>query len=91
MAAITFLADADLNQNIVGGLRRRELSIDLLDAHEGGIIGLSDPEVLLIAARAGRVVTELPNSPGLPTKVPSACTAATYRRSLGSNINNAGA
>ena len=56
MAAIKFLADADLNQNIVAGLRWREPSIDLLGAHEGGIIGLSDPEVLLMAARAGRVV-----------------------------------
>ncbi len=53
---IQFLADADLNQKIVGGLRRREPLVDLLDAHEAKVIGLSDPEILALAAKAGRVV-----------------------------------
>jgi len=47
---IRFQTDADFNQKIVRGLRRREALIDFLDAHEGGVIGLADPEVLTIAA-----------------------------------------
>ena len=44
-----FQADADLNQKIVSGVKRRERAIDLLDAHEGGIIGLPDLEVLRLS------------------------------------------
>ena len=51
-----FLADADLNHKIVTGLRRREPSIDFLSAHGGGVIGVSDPEVLSIAAEANRTL-----------------------------------
>jgi len=51
-----FLADADFNQKIIAGLRRREPSIDFLDAHHGGVIGRPDPEVLLMAAEAGRIL-----------------------------------
>ena len=51
-----FQADADLNHKIVVGLRRREPSIDVLSAHEGGVIGVSDPEVLRIAADSGRIL-----------------------------------
>lgn len=53
---IRLLADADVNQNIVDGLRRREPSIDFWGAHRGEIIGLSDPEVLAVAAKAERVL-----------------------------------
>ena len=53
---IRFQADADLNQKIVAGIRRGEPSIDCLTAHEGGVIGLPDPEVLRIAAVTGRVL-----------------------------------
>jgi len=41
-----FQADADLNQKIVFGLRRREPLVDFLDARQGGLIGLPDHEVL---------------------------------------------
>lgn len=41
-----FQADADLNQKIVAGLRRREPTIDFRTAREGGLIGRPDPEVL---------------------------------------------
>jgi Domain of unknown function (DUF5615) len=66
-----FQADADLNPEIGRGLRRREPSIDFRAA--GGVIpdGISDSEVLKIAADAGRVlvsrdVTTMPAiSPGL--------------------------
>jgi hypothetical protein len=51
-----FLADADFNRKIVVGLRRRERSLDFLSAHDGGVVGLPEPEVLLIAAHVGRVL-----------------------------------
>jgi hypothetical protein len=51
-----FLADANFNQKIVAGLRRREPSVDFLSARDGGVIGLPDPEVLAIAADAGRIL-----------------------------------
>jgi hypothetical protein len=51
-----FQADADFNYKIVVGLRRRELAIDIIDAHEGGVVGAPDPEVLTIAADAGRIL-----------------------------------
>ena len=51
-----FQADADFNHKIVVGLRRREPSVDVLSAHEGGVIGASDPEVLRIAANSGRIL-----------------------------------
>ena len=37
-------------------LRRREPAIDFQGAHEGGVAGRPDPEVLAIAAGAGRVL-----------------------------------
>jgi hypothetical protein len=51
-----FQADADFNHRIVLGLRRRETVIDILGAREGGVIALSDPEVLRIASDAGRIL-----------------------------------
>jgi hypothetical protein len=41
---------------IVIGLRRREPSLDFVDAHDGGVIGIPDPEVLEVAAESGRVL-----------------------------------
>jgi hypothetical protein len=51
-----FQADADLNPEIGLGLRRREPAIDFRSA--AGVIphGALDPEVLQIAAEAGRVL-----------------------------------
>jgi hypothetical protein len=51
-----FQADADLNHKIVVGLRRREPAADFQGALDGGIIGLSDPEVLSVAAGSGRIL-----------------------------------
>jgi hypothetical protein len=51
-----FQADADFNHKIVVGLRRREPAIDILSAHEGGVVGVPDPEVLTIAAELGRIL-----------------------------------
>jgi predicted nuclease of predicted toxin-antitoxin system len=53
---VKFLADSDLNERIVRGVWRREASLDILSAHQGGVIDLPDPEVLRIAAEAGRVL-----------------------------------
>ena len=54
--SIRFQADADLNPEIGFGLRRKEPSIDFRNAL--GVIadGTPDPEVLRIAAEAGRVL-----------------------------------
>lgn len=51
-----FLADADFNQKIVFGLRRREPTIDFQTARQGNVLGRPDPEVLSIAARENRIL-----------------------------------
>jgi hypothetical protein len=48
--SIRFLADADLNHAIVTGARLREPAIHFLGAIEAGLEGISDPEVLGLAA-----------------------------------------
>ena len=53
---IRFQADADLNQNILQGTIRRELSIDFQTAHEAGLVGLNDLEVLSIASSDKRIL-----------------------------------
>jgi hypothetical protein len=49
-------ADADFSHKIVVGLRRREPSVDFLGALAGGVVGLSDPEVISVAAELGRIL-----------------------------------
>ena len=51
-----FQADADFNHKILVGLRRREPSVDFLSAHEGGIVGASDADVLRISAESGQIL-----------------------------------
>jgi hypothetical protein len=51
-----FIADADLDEDLIRGLRRNEESIDFLMASEGGTRGLKDRQVLELAAASGRVV-----------------------------------
>ena len=53
---IRFLADADLNQDVVKGVLRREPGIDFRTALSAGLRGLSDLEVLAFAASEGRVL-----------------------------------
>lgn len=53
---IRFQADADLNEDIVSGVRRREPSIDFQTASEAGLKGLHDAIVLELAAREGRIL-----------------------------------
>jgi hypothetical protein len=54
--SIRFQADADLNQSIVAGVLRRDSSIDFQTANVSDLSGLSDLEVLLIAAQDDRVL-----------------------------------
>jgi len=53
---IRFQADADLNEDIVKGVLRREPGIDFRTATSGGLRSLSDLEVLWLAAQDGRVL-----------------------------------
>lgn len=51
-----FQADADLNEDIVQGVLRREPKVDFRTATPGRLRGLSDLEVLTIAAEEGRIL-----------------------------------
>jgi len=53
---IRFLADADLNQDVVKGVLRREPGIDFRTASGGELRGLSDHNVLVLAASEGRIL-----------------------------------
>lgn len=54
--SVRFLADADLNQSIIDGVRHREPAVDFKTANEAGLEGLSDFEVLELAEDQGRVL-----------------------------------
>jgi hypothetical protein len=53
---IRFQADADLNEDIVTGVLRREPRIDFQTAEAASLRSLSDSEVLTLAAREGRIL-----------------------------------
>jgi predicted nuclease of predicted toxin-antitoxin system len=53
---IKFLADENLRRAIVLGVRRRDPGVSFVEAFEVGAVGKSDPAVLGIAAREGRIV-----------------------------------
>jgi hypothetical protein len=53
---IRFLADASLRDAIVRGCRRREPAMDFLSANDAKLEGVSDPDVLAIAAGQGRIL-----------------------------------
>jgi predicted nuclease of predicted toxin-antitoxin system len=53
---VRFLADADLNQAIVNGVRRSEQSLDFLTASAAGLRALTDLEVLSLASAQQRVL-----------------------------------
>jgi hypothetical protein len=53
---VRFQADADLNEEIVAGVMRREPAIDFQTAEEAGLRGLSDPDVLARAAAEHRIL-----------------------------------
>lgn len=53
---ICYQADADLNQNIVTGVLRREPTIDFRTATAAKLEGVKDGEVLAIAAKQKRIL-----------------------------------
>lgn len=53
---VRFQANADLNEDIVSGVLRREPSIDFRTAGEADLSGLPDPNVLAVAAHTGRAL-----------------------------------
>ncbi|MBE9044984.1 DUF5615 family PIN-like protein [Pleurocapsales cyanobacterium LEGE 10410] len=53
---IRYQADADLNQNIVSGVIRREPAIDFQTAPTAKLEGVKDIEVLSIAAQQKRIL-----------------------------------
>jgi hypothetical protein len=53
---IRFQADADIRAQIVVAVRSREPAIDFASALDSNLEGLSDPEVLDIAADQGRIL-----------------------------------
>jgi hypothetical protein len=53
---VRFQADADLNEDILTGVLRREPSVDFQTAAAANLRFLSDAEVLTLAARNGRIL-----------------------------------
>ncbi len=53
---VRFQADADFNHIILRALRRREPTIDFKASHAADLAGLTDPEVLTIAAGEERLL-----------------------------------
>jgi hypothetical protein len=53
---VRFVADEDLDVNILRGLRAREPVIDILDVKTSGLRGRKDPDLLALAALQGRIV-----------------------------------
>lgn len=53
---IRFQADANLNEDIVTGVLRRESQIDFQRASEAGLNGLADDQVLALAAHQDRII-----------------------------------
>ena len=52
----SFLADANFDLVILSAIKRREPAFDFQTAHEAGLAGLEDPDVLAVAAQSGRVL-----------------------------------
>jgi len=54
--SVRFLADEDLDADIINGLRSREPAIDILDAKRAGLRGTKDPVLLDLAQQQERIV-----------------------------------
>lgn len=63
---IRFQADACLDHDIVTIIRRREPSLNIQTAHEAGLEGVLDPEVLRLAAETDRLLLT-PDRATMPT------------------------
>jgi hypothetical protein len=53
---VRFLADEDLDSDIITGLRARESAIDILDVKKAGLRGAKDAILLDLAEQQGRIV-----------------------------------
>lgn len=53
---ICFLADEDVDADIIQGLRSGEPAIDILDVKTAGLRGMDDPALLELAAQQDRIV-----------------------------------
>jgi hypothetical protein len=53
---VRFLADENLRDGIIQGLRSREPAIDILDVKTSGLRGIEDPAFLQIAAEQDRIL-----------------------------------
>lgn len=53
---VRFQADADLNEDIVAGVVRREPGVDFQTAEEANLRGLPDPPVLALSAQENRIL-----------------------------------
>ena len=53
---VRYQADADFNEDIVTGVRRRVPEVDFQTAHEARLSGLEDLKVLALAAEEGRIL-----------------------------------
>ena len=53
---VRFLADADLNQAILTGVREREAAIDFMSASKADLEGRADSDVVDFAAMEGRIL-----------------------------------
>jgi hypothetical protein len=51
-----FLADANFDLVILAAAKRREPGLDFQTAQDTGLAGMEDPDVLAVAAQAGRVL-----------------------------------
>ena len=53
---VRFLADEDLDSDIIEGLRSHEPAIDILDSKQAGYRGVKDPVLLEFAAQQERIL-----------------------------------
>ena len=53
---VRFLADEDLDSDIIEGLRSREPAIDILSAKKTSLRGTKDPDLLEFAAQQERIL-----------------------------------
>lgn len=53
---VRFLADEDLDSDIIEGLRSREPAIDILDVKNAGLRGTKDPDLLELGAEQDRIL-----------------------------------
>ena len=53
---VRFLADEDLDSQIIQGLKSREPAIDILDVKNADLRGTTDPALLELAAQESRIV-----------------------------------